>query len=90
MGWERGEQQENSDWDSAVRSVVARAERMACCVWQRQYCVSGFSLSRDSCIFFFELDRETSAQTKVKSEHKPSVLDSFCYEVTFLIAPKNY
>lgn len=44
MGREQGEQQENSDWDSAVRSVVARAERMACCVGQQQYCVSGLSL----------------------------------------------
>lgn len=37
---EWGEQQENSSWDSAARSVVARAERMACCVGQRRYCVS--------------------------------------------------
>lgn len=45
MGREKGEQQENSGWDSAVRSVVARAERMACCIGQQQYCVSGLSLS---------------------------------------------
>lgn len=37
---EWGEQQENSSWDSAARSVVARAERMACCVGQWWYCVS--------------------------------------------------
>lgn len=39
-GRERGEQQENSGWDSAARSVVARAERMARCIGQRRYCVS--------------------------------------------------
>lgn len=44
MGREQGEQQENSDWVSAVWTVVARAERMACCVWQQQYCVSGLSV----------------------------------------------
>lgn len=44
-GREWGEQQENSGWDSAARSVVARAERMACCVGQRRYCVSGLSLA---------------------------------------------
>lgn len=47
MGWEQGEQQENSGWDSAVRSVVARAERMACCVRRQQYCVSVSSRSSD-------------------------------------------
>lgn len=44
MGREQGEQQENSDWVSAVWTVVARAERMACCVWQQQYCASGLSV----------------------------------------------
>lgn len=45
MGREQGEQQENSGWDSAVRSVVARAERIGCCIGQQQqYCVSGLSL----------------------------------------------
>lgn len=51
MGRERGEQQENSGWDSAVRSVVARAERMACCVGQ--YCASGLSLPLSSVLFLF-------------------------------------
>lgn len=40
-----GEQQENSGQDSAVRSVVARGERMACCVWAATVlCVWPFSL----------------------------------------------
>lgn len=30
--------------DSAVRTVVARAERMPCCAGQQQYCVSGLLL----------------------------------------------
>lgn len=53
-GREWGEQQENSGWDSAARSVVARAERMACCVGQRRYCVSGPFSPSVLCPFFYE------------------------------------
>lgn len=53
IGREQGEQQENSGWDSAGRSVVARAERMACCVEQQQYCVSGLSPPLSSVLLFF-------------------------------------
>lgn len=55
-GGEWGEQQENSGWDSAARSVVARAERMACCVGQRRYCVSGLFSPSVFCPFFYEYD----------------------------------
>lgn len=51
---ERGEQQENSGWDSAARSVVAQAERMACCVGQQPYCVSGPFSPSVFCSFFYE------------------------------------
>lgn len=43
IGREQAKQQEKQ-LDSAARSAVARAERIACCVGQQQYCVSGFSL----------------------------------------------
>ena len=53
-GREWGEQQENSGWDSAASSVVARAERMACCVGPRRYCVSGPFSPSVFCPFFHE------------------------------------
>lgn len=56
VGWglKWGEQQENRAWDSAAGSVVARAERMACCAGQRRYCVSGPFTPSVFCPLFYE------------------------------------
>lgn len=39
--------------DSAVRTVVARAERMPCCAGQQQHCVSGLLLFNGQLRHFF-------------------------------------
>lgn len=59
MGRERGEQQENRGWSSAVSGVVARAERMACCI----VCLASLSLCLSlSVLSLFPLQSKQSQQ----------------------------